>query len=79
MKIKLTGPITSMDRIETPIAGKVVKIRFSIEGKVDGKTLASKEAQLDATLTLKPIVANELKLGALLNVVISDDGTETVD
>lgn len=77
MKIKLTGTIDSMIRdihyTSTHGTEKVVRISINLGGDVEGQTLEAKKAELSCQLILKPIVAERLKLGSKIQVVLTDD------
>jgi hypothetical protein len=50
-----------------------VEIEFDAVGTVDTNRLPAKDAQMTMKLNLKPIVADELKLGSTITIVVSNE------
>lgn len=71
MKATLRGRILSVKRTDGD-----AEITFTTTGKVDrGKGIlapTAREATLEGTLRLKEVVANEIKIGAILTIEIDD-------
>jgi hypothetical protein len=76
VKIKMEGDISSLIREEDIGGEKIVKAEIIIKGQVEGEVLAARRALLTGTLTLKPIVAEKLKLGSKLYITITDENTD---
>jgi len=71
MKTVLKGKILSADRV-----GGNVKLSIVSDGKVLTTNIAAQEAALSGILTLKGLVADQLKLGATLTITVSDEETD---
>lgn len=71
MKATLKGRILSVKRADGD-----AEITFATTGKVDkGKGIlapTAREATLEGTLKLKEVVANDIKIGAIITIVIDD-------
>lgn len=50
-----------------------VEIEFDAKGTVDTNRLPAKDAQLSMKLYLKPVIADELKIGSIITIVVSDE------
>lgn len=73
MRITFTGIIVSMIRDTTYNGEKIVRVSIDLDGDVEGQSLGAKKAKLSGALELKPIVAEQLKLGSKIQVVLTDD------
>jgi hypothetical protein len=67
MKIKFKGNISTVDRLSG-----TAKINLDLEGYADVASLEAKKASMTSTLLLKTLVADQLKLGTVLYVTVSD-------
>lgn len=76
MKAKLNGKITSVTNADGDAT-----ITFESTGKVDrsGTGVMAPDARktsLNGTVTLKAVVANEIKIGAVITVTITDEESD---
>lgn len=71
MKSNLKGKIISVEKID---GGSRAKMIISANGKVENPALSVKhDIDLIGTITIKGIVADEMKIGAILSISISDE------
>jgi len=68
MLAKYTGKITEVSK-----KGGNAILKISCEGKVDTKNLNAQPTSLEIVADLKSLVADELRIGTLLTITISDD------
>ena len=68
MKANLTGKIVSLEKSEGDTT-----IVFEADGKVDTRNIAAQPTSLHATLTIKSMIADQMKIGATITVTISDE------
>ena len=67
MKAKLTGKIVSLERDgDTTIV-------FEAAGKVDTRNIAAQPTELHATLSLKSMISDQMKIGSTITVTITDE------
>lgn len=76
MKSRLQGRIVSVKNTDGD-----AEITFQSAGKVDkaGRGViapSARETTLSGTMTLKAVVANEMKIGAVITITISDEETD---
>jgi len=74
MKATLKGKILNADRI-----GGNVKLQIEAGGKVVTTNIAAQEAAMSGIITLKGLVADQLKFGASLTITISDEESNEGD
>jgi hypothetical protein len=67
MKIKLKGNISQVDRISG-----TAKITLNLEGNAETTSLEAKKVSMKCVLLLKTLVADEVKLGSVIYVTVSD-------
>lgn len=68
MKAKLTGKIVSLEKVE----GDTLMV-LEVDGKVDTRNIAAQKTSMHATLTIKSMIADQMKIGALITIAISDE------
>jgi hypothetical protein len=75
MKATLKGRILSVKRTDGD-----AEITFTTKGKVDKgagvMAPTARETSLDGTLKLKEVVANEIKIGAVITIEINDEESD---
>lgn len=71
MKSKLTGKIVSVKKDKD--GGNALLEIATTTGKVDTRNVTAQETSLTMTLTVKSMVADEMKIGAVLTITISDE------
>lgn len=72
MRIKMKSKIISVLRLSNE-----VKVDLEFAGFVqDTKLINAKEAKMVGSLCLKPAMADQLKLGSVITVVLSDEDEE---
>jgi len=69
MKVVFQGKIGDICKSGT---FETVFVEIDLKGAVEGKTGHAKETSLTGKLSLKPIVANELKIGTTLRITIEE-------
>ena len=71
MKAKLKAKITNFDKTD----GKTI---LSIQGfgKTETNNINAQETVLNGTLTLKSLIADQMRLGATITIIVSDEETE---
>ncbi len=73
MKATLKGKITAVNKPEEGDA----EITFVSSGKVDRGAgpmdPSARQMKMNGSMTLKAVIANELKLGAILTITLSDE------
>lgn len=74
MRAKLKGKITEMYRTDDS-----VRVQLKFDGKADSKSVDARKASMTATLLLKTLVADELKLGSTITVLITDEETPQIE
>jgi hypothetical protein len=71
MKSTLKGKILSVEKVE---GGARARLIINALGKVENDSLAVKhDISLDATVFLKGLVADDMKIGATLTITITDE------
>lgn len=68
MQVKMRSKITSMSRNSNE-----VKISLELRGQVQESQSSAKEASMIGTLVLRPIMADQLKIGSTITVILSDE------
>jgi hypothetical protein len=72
MLIKMKSKIANVTRLTNEV---VLDLNF--EGQLqDSKLVDAKKATMTARLTLKPVVADQFKLGTTITVLLSDEDEE---
>ena len=69
MKAKLTAKI---DKIEQEADGNI-RLSLSAKGVGYGQSTTSQITYLHGTLSLKSVIANEIKIGATITITLSDE------
>lgn len=68
--------------MKTTLQGNIIKIEkkdglayltLSTRGKVSTGNIATQEALMEGELILKSLVANQMKIGAVITIAISDE------
>lgn len=72
MQIKLRGKINSMNE-GSFLEGSCVQINLELSGAVKSDKSHGKEADATMILRLKPLYAEQLKFGQVLNIEINTD------
>lgn len=75
MRASFKGKISKITRDEDNGAG-CVNIELDLKGKVDTKAVNAKEASLSLSLQLKPLIADEIKIGSTITVLLTDENTD---
>jgi len=70
MKAKLRGKINSVDK-----SNGVATLSITADGKVERAGLASQETSFGGVLKLRGLVADQMKIGAVLTITVSDEET----
>lgn len=70
MKVSFTAKIKNMLRQEDKAR---VELQFNAKGTVDTAPMNTKEAELITSLLIKPIVADELKIGSNIKITFETD------
>lgn len=71
MKAKYPGRIVSVTK---DADSENVKVEIgSVYGKVDTNLVSAKDTKITATIWLKPVIANEIKIGSLITINITDE------
>lgn len=68
MKAKLTGKITTVSKCQN-----IVNITASFTGVVIDAPPNAKEISFEAAMSLKPLIADQLKIGSTLTIIVSDE------
>lgn len=68
MKAKLSGKIAALEKGEGDTT-----IVFEADGKVDTRNIAAQPTSVHATLTLKSMIADQMRIGATITLTISDE------
>lgn len=68
MKASLKGKITSIVRTDAD-----VNVSIEFDGKNDHKSIDARKTTMKANLILKALVAEELKLGSIISVTLTDE------
>jgi hypothetical protein len=71
MKAQLSGKIVSLEKIEGDTT-----IVFEAKGKVDTRNIAAQPTGLHGTLTLKSMIADSMRIGAVITVTVTDEESE---
>jgi hypothetical protein len=71
MKSKLSGIITSLKK-----EGGNTVISLTSSGKVDTANISAQEISFEGILKLKTIIANQMKIGAVISINITDEKTD---
>ncbi|MGE3320550.1 MAG: hypothetical protein AB7I18_14775 [Candidatus Berkiella sp.] len=71
MKANLKGQITSIDKLSG-----TATLSITSTGKVETSNIAAQETSLGGVLKLKSLVADKMKIGAILTITISDEEEE---
>lgn len=71
MKAKLTGKIVSVKKEQD--GGNTLLEVATTSGKVDTRNVTAQDCSVNGTITLKSMIANEMKIGATLTITISDE------
>jgi len=69
MKAKLTGKIKATQAMKD---GQV-NLAITFKGKADAKSIDAKEIEVDANITLKQLIANDMKIGSTFTMYITDE------
>lgn len=75
MRASFKGKISKILREEEGGAGNV-QIQLDLKGKVDTKAVNAKDASLALSLSLKPLIADEIKIGSTITVWLTDEDPE---
>lgn len=78
MKATLKAQITKIEitEVDDLIISRDVKIHFKAKGQVESKNINGRDATIDGILILKPIIANDLKIGSNITIKIDTDSSE---
>lgn len=70
MRAKMKSKIRSVSRVNG-----FVYLELELEGKVivGGKSAEAKDARMIGKLVLKPVVADDIKIGSVLTVEVNDE------
>ena len=72
MRIKMKSKIVNVSRLPNE-----VKLDLEFVGQVqDTKLITAKDAAMNGFLRLKPAMADQLKLGSVITVILSDEDEE---
>lgn len=72
MKSTLTGKINKVDKI-----GGFVTIQITAVGKVKTNLINAQETSLSGEMIIKSVIADSMKIGAVLTITVSDEETES--
>ena len=67
MKAKIKGRVFKVEKLEN-----FVKLHFNLGGQVVDAQVTGRDCFLEGTLMLKPLVADQLKIGTVLTFEISE-------
>ena len=77
MKAKFQGTIKRINKCDTTFnvigSPDMVELELSLKGRVQDAAVSAKDTEMHAFLKLKPLVANELKIGANITVTVTDE------
>lgn len=68
MKATFKGRVHQIDRKQD-----LTKLHLDIKGKVDTRLVTAQEAELDALVMVKTIVADSMKIGSYITITVSDE------
>lgn len=71
MKARLKGKIVSTNRLDGDI-----RIQIESTGKVETKNINAQECSLGGLFQLKGLSAENMKLGSILTITISDEDSD---
>lgn len=71
MQAKYTGKIVEV--VKKGDAYGDTKLKISCKGKVDSKNLNAQETSLEIVAELKSLIADNLKIGTVLTITLSDE------
>ena len=70
MKAKLSGKIVSLEKVE----GDTLMV-LEADGKVDTRNITAQPTSAHVTLTIKSMIADQMKIGASITITFSDEET----
>ena len=70
MKAKLSGRIVSLEKVE----GDTLMV-LETNGKVDTRNITAQPTSAHITLTVKSMIADQMKIGGVITVTLSDEET----
>lgn len=68
MKATFKGQVYQIDRKQD-----WTKLHLDVKGKVDTRLVTAQEAELDALVMIKTLVADNMKVGSSITITISDE------
>jgi molybdopterin-binding protein len=74
MKAKLKGKITNIIRTDTD-----TEVHVEFDGKAEHKSIDARKASMKSVLSLKSLVADDLRFGATITIFITDEETPPVE
>lgn len=69
MKATFKGQVFKIDREKSGF----VKLHLDLKGKVDTRLVTAQDAELDALVMVKTIVADTMKIGSTITITVSDE------
>jgi len=73
MKAKLKGQITSIDK-----SNGIATLSVTAAGKVETTNISAQETSLGGVFKLKTLVADRMRIGAVLTITVSDEEEDQV-
>ena len=74
MKANLKGKIVGL-----VVEKGEVLINLELAGKADSRSPEARPLEMSGTLKLKQLIANEMKLGSIISVYLTDEETPKID
>lgn len=82
MKATFTGTIKTIQRPDMmegfAATNDMVSVMLDLSGNIEDVVLTAKPARFTGTLRLKPIVADKLRFGTKITIIVHDDVEEVI-